>query len=57
MIGLSVNADKENQDAMKWAGAVGLKTKEAAVEELCDAMRQRSDAEINPSLFTGTCDS
>ncbi|HRI37243.1 MAG TPA: response regulator [Nitrospira sp.] len=38
VIGLSVNADGENQDAMKRAGAVHLMTKEAAVEELHDAI-------------------
>ena len=34
VIGLSVNATKENEEAMKRAGAVGLMTKEAAVEQL-----------------------
>ncbi|HEY5931663.1 MAG TPA: response regulator, partial [Nitrospira sp.] len=34
VIGLSVNADRENQDRMQEAGAALLLTKEAAVEEL-----------------------
>jgi DNA-binding NarL/FixJ family response regulator len=34
VIGLSVNAEGANQEAMKRAGAVLLMTKEAAVEEL-----------------------
>ncbi|HSA85449.1 MAG TPA: response regulator, partial [Nitrospira sp.] len=34
VIGISVNAAKENEEAMKRAGAVGLMTKEAAVEQL-----------------------
>ena len=38
VIGLSVNADAENQDAMKQAGAACLLTKEAAVNELYHAI-------------------
>ena len=38
VIGLSVNADSENQDAMKRAGAARLLTKEAAVNELYRAI-------------------
>ena len=38
VIGLSVNAAKENEEAMKRAGAVGLMTKEAAVEQLYDVI-------------------
>ena len=38
VIGLSVNADAENQDAMKQAGAACLLTKEAAVNELYRAI-------------------
>jgi hypothetical protein len=37
-VGLSVNAAKENEEAMKQAGAVGLMTKEAAVEQLYDVI-------------------
>lgn len=38
IIGLSVNANTENQEAIKRAGAVQLLPKEAAVEELYDAI-------------------
>ena len=38
VIGLSVNATKENEEAMKRAGAVRLMTKEAAVEQLYDVI-------------------
>ena len=38
VVGLSVNAAKENEEAMKQAGAVGLMTKEAAVEQLYDVI-------------------
>lgn len=38
VIGISVNAAGENQDAMRRAGAAQLMTKEAAVEELHDAI-------------------
>lgn len=40
VIGLSVNAGGENQDAMKGAGAAVLLTKEAAVEQLYAAIQQ-----------------
>ena len=40
IIGLSVNANTENQEAMKRAGAVQLLPKEAAVEEVYDAIRK-----------------
>lgn len=40
VIGLSVNAGGENQEAMTKAGAAVLLTKEAAVEELYQAVRQ-----------------
>ncbi|HEU5407580.1 MAG TPA: PAS domain-containing protein, partial [Nitrospira sp.] len=40
VIGLSVNAAGENQDAMRRAGAVRLITKEAAVEELYGAIQE-----------------
>jgi DNA-binding NarL/FixJ family response regulator len=39
VIGLSVNAAGENQEAMRRAGAVRLMTKEAAVEQLYDEIR------------------
>ncbi len=38
IIGLSVNAEGENQEAMKRAGAVRIMTKEAAAEDLYDAI-------------------
>jgi len=40
VIGLSVQADGGNEQAMKKAGAVTLLTKEAAVEELYDAIQR-----------------
>jgi DNA-binding NarL/FixJ family response regulator len=40
IIGLSVNAGNENQKAMLNAGAALLLTKEAAVEQLHDAIHQ-----------------
>lgn len=55
VIGISLNANGENQDAMERVGAVRLMTKEAAVEVLYDAivnaMLQRSIL----CLLTGTC--
>ncbi|HRI37027.1 MAG TPA: response regulator transcription factor [Nitrospira sp.] len=55
VIGISLNANGENQDAMERVGAVRLMTKEAAVEVLYDAivnaMLQRSILR----LLTGTC--
>jgi CheY-like chemotaxis protein len=39
VIGLSVNASGENQDAMRTAGATSLLTKEAAVEQLYGAIQ------------------
>jgi CheY-like chemotaxis protein len=38
IIGISVNAARENQEAMVRAGAVQLLTKEAAIEDLHDAI-------------------
>ncbi|OQW32653.1 MAG: hypothetical protein A4E19_04625 [Nitrospira sp. SG-bin1] len=38
VIGISVNATRENEEAMRAVGAVRLMTKEAAVEQLCDAI-------------------
>jgi PAS domain S-box-containing protein len=38
VIGLSVNAAKESEEAMKRAGAIQLMTKEAAVEQLYDVI-------------------
>lgn len=40
VVGLSVNADGENQLAMKFAGATVLLTKEAAVEQLYSAIQR-----------------
>lgn len=40
IIGISVNAARENQEAMMRAGAVQLMTKEAAIEELHEAILQ-----------------
>lgn len=45
VIGLSVNAAKENEEAMKRAGAVRLMTKESAVEQLYDAIQEAVNAE------------
>jgi CheY-like chemotaxis protein/anti-sigma regulatory factor (Ser/Thr protein kinase) len=42
VIGLSVNAEEENQEAMKRAGASRLITKEAAVEQLYAAIKEIS---------------
>lgn len=46
VIGLSVNAGGENQEAMKKAGAALLITKEAAVEQLYDAIQQTFKREV-----------
>ena len=43
IVGLTVNADKKNQDAMLSAGAALLLTKEAAVEELYEAIMRHVD--------------
>ena len=40
IIGLSVNAGEENQQAMKTAGATSLITKEAAVDQLYAAIQE-----------------
>ena len=40
VIGLSVNAGGENQEAMRRAGAIQLMTKESAVEQLYDAIQE-----------------
>ena len=40
IIGLSVNAGEENQQAMKKAGATSLITKEAAVDQLYAAIQE-----------------
>jgi DNA-binding NarL/FixJ family response regulator len=42
IIGLSVNAEEENQEAMRRAGASKLITKEAAVEQLYAAIKDIS---------------
>ena len=49
VIGLSVNADGENAEAMARAGATRLMTKEAAVESLYGAIRKAVEA-IEPPL-------
>ena len=49
VIGLSVNADSENQDAMKKAGAACLLTKEAAVNELYQAIHAELNLDAVPS--------
>ena len=49
VIGLSVNADGENQEAMKTAGAACLLTKEAAVNELYEAIRAELRWDAVPS--------
>ena len=49
VIGLSVNANADNQDAMKLAGAARLLTKEAAVNELYQAIRAELKGEPAPS--------
>ncbi|HEX5550264.1 MAG TPA: response regulator, partial [Nitrospira sp.] len=48
IIGLSVNAGEENQQAMKKAGATSLITKEAAVEQLYAAIQETSCRGTNP---------
>ena len=48
IIGLSVNAEEENQQAMKRAGASRLITKEAAVEQLYAAIKEISAREPGP---------
>lgn len=40
IMGLSVNATQDNEEAMKRAGAITLMTKEAAVEQLHDAIQE-----------------
>ena len=44
VIGLSVNAEANNQAAMRKAGAATLLTKEAAVDELYSAIRSQLSA-------------
>lgn len=40
VVGISVNAARENEEAMKQAGAIRLMTKEAAMEELYEAIQE-----------------
>jgi CheY-like chemotaxis protein len=47
IIGLSVNAEEENQEAMKRAGASRLITKEAAVEQLYAVIQEISCENAN----------
>ena len=42
IVGLSVNAEKENQDAMRSSGGTILLTKEAAVDQLYSAIHKVS---------------
>jgi CheY-like chemotaxis protein/anti-sigma regulatory factor (Ser/Thr protein kinase) len=51
VIGLSMNADQENQDAMAKAGAAMLITKEAAVDDLYAAIQQTIRAYRNHSAL------
>ena len=44
VIGMSVNASSDNHDAMRTAGASMLLTKEAAVDQLYDAIQRAVDA-------------
>ncbi|MBS0184134.1 MAG: PAS domain S-box protein [Nitrospira sp.] len=57
VVGLSVNAAKANEEAMKRAGAVGLMTKESAVEQLYDviveAVRKRGCGEGVEAMDSG----
>lgn len=48
IIGLSVNAGEENQEAMKRAGAMRLITKEAAVEQLYAVIKETSRSTSSP---------
>ena len=48
VIGLSVNASLDNQDAMHTAGAAMLLTKEAAVEQLYGAIQQAVHGTAQP---------
>jgi signal transduction histidine kinase/ActR/RegA family two-component response regulator len=48
VIGLSVNASLDNQDAMHTAGAAMLLTKEAAVEQLYGAIQQAVNGRAQP---------
>ena len=48
IIGLSVNAGEENQQAMKKAGATSLITKEAAVDQLYAAIQETACRGTHP---------
>ena len=54
VIGLSVNADENNQQAMRDAGAAMLLTKEAAVEQLYSAIQQAVTSKISERTKTVT---
>jgi DNA-binding NarL/FixJ family response regulator len=51
VIGLSVQAGGENEEAMKKAGASMLLTKEAAVEELYKAIRKTLDLKLKGNML------
>jgi DNA-binding NarL/FixJ family response regulator len=48
VVGLSVNAGADNQEAMSRAGADGLTTKEAAVEQLYEQIRPSRNRDPSP---------
>ncbi len=48
VIGLSVNTSRDNQDAMKTAGASILLTKESAVDQLYGAIQQAVNGIAQP---------
>ena len=52
IIGLSVNADRANREAMIQAGAAILLTKEAPVEELYQAIQLAVKSHSNPKSTT-----
>lgn len=53
IVGLSVNADRGNRDAMIHAGAATLLTKEAPVEELYHAIHAAASARLDRKSATG----
>ena len=52
IVGLSVNADRGNREAMIQAGAATLLTKEAPVEELYQAIQLAVKSHSNPKSTT-----
>ncbi|MEP6891540.1 MAG: response regulator transcription factor, partial [Nitrospirota bacterium] len=51
VVGLSVQAGGENEEAMRKAGASMLLTKEAAVEELYRAIRESMDVRLKGKML------